>query len=1212
MAAVPSASSSLEDLRDDLSLNQAILESLGNREENQREREEVSRKIKTLQDQIDKMQPPLPNWGSPTTTPSSSNRQPNYNYNANLPYMTNPVASFNQMPFVSPSQSMNLPSRKRVRNEFDDEFDSLNIPESKSLRTPTTASRASPARSVDSLDTDFSDDPILRKILGSNWIEEKRTSEQFMKEFEAKRRQEEEDAEMARQLQESWNQELSQPQQHSQFSSGPSFPTNNYSQSFLRPDGSTFQRPAQSRPQSSIKLERNPGPPNITASGTSTPASDDSGLEEISPDVWTSKFGSTQPRNLPPSLNPGNNFNMDYMSMPGMFPGFQTPYTNVPGTSVYGNSSYGTTQFNSSNSSLGSMPRTFNVFGGSSQHIGAMPGSSRMPFDLDKYPLPPSLSFADPEQTQEEIKDLLKHIRPDEDLTPEQLAEIQPEGLRVNLMPHQRKGFAWMKSMEEGTNKGGILADDMGLGKTVQALALILGRPPLDDEGRRVQRPTLIVAPVALMQQWERETKKMIHRSHHLNVLILHGGNRNMSWTEVRSYDLVLTTYGLLASDLKRKHRWDKHVEQVPDARPTPQQQCPVLGERSRFHRVILDEAQNIKNKNTKAAAAACRVQAEYRWCLSGTPMQNNVDEIYSLIKFCRIRPYNDFEKFSKDIGRPLKSKTVQYGRDKAMQQLQALLRAVLLRRTKKSEIDGQPIIQLPEKNTVEDRALFSADELAFYRALEQQAQIQFNRFLKNGTVGRHYSHALVLLLRLRQCCCSPQLVTNAKDFLVNGALQDLDYVENARYLSKDVIKRLSESDAFECPICMDAVENPIIFNPCGHSLCQECLSTMVDKAMADSESHKVNCPHCRAEIDTNKVTDHESFLRVHFPERPGVKPLDDDNAGGAAESDGGGSDSDSSDEDVEDDNDKGEDLKDFIVPDEDDIEYDTDASESGKKKGVKNENAEEGTKDAPKEQKPPSSNSVLRSIKSNKSRDKSKGKKKKKSKPDVRTLAMLRKEGLRSRAAKKKYLRRLGRGYQSSAKIEKTVSILKDIKDNGEGEKTIIFSSFTSFLDLLEVALNREEDDLGTYTRYDGSMSARDRNEAVMRFTDDSGCKAMLISLKAGNSGLNLTAANHVVILDPFWNPFVEYQAADRCYRIGQSKEVTIHRVLIGEADEDGNAIEVPEGTEKEFTVEDRILRLQEKKKELVETALDETASGNIGRLGVRELGYLFGVNAM
>ena len=128
------------------------------------------------------------------------------------------------------------------------------------------------------------------------------------------------------------------------------------------------------------------------------------------------------------------------------------------------------------------------------------------------------------------------------------------------------------------------------------------------------------------------------------------------------------------------------------------------------------------------------------------------------------------------------------------------------------------------------------------------------------------------------------------------------------------------------------------------------------------------------------------------------------------------------------------------------------------------------------------------------------------------------------------------------------------------------------------------------------------------MEFSDKRSCKILLVSLKAGNSGLNLIAASQVIMLDPFWNPYIEVfalwycfrgmynvltpcqeQAIDRAHRIGQQKPVQVHRIIV------------------ENTVEDRILALQEKKRELIEAALDENASKSISRLGVRELGFLF-----
>ena len=132
------------------------------------------------------------------------------------------------------------------------------------------------------------------------------------------------------------------------------------------------------------------------------------------------------------------------------------------------------------------------------------------------------------------------------------------------------------------------------------------------------------------------------------------------------------------------------------------------------------------------------------------------------------------------------------------------------------------------------------------------------------------------------------------------------------------------------------------------------------------------------------------------------------------------------------------------------------------------------------------------------------------------------------------------------------------------------------------------KEEEIG-YGRYDGSMSADARHGAVENFANKSSQRVLLVSLKAGNAGLNLVAASQVIILDPFWNPFVEMQAVDRAHRIGQQKPVTVHRILV------------------KGTVEDRIIDLQERKRKLVDAALDEKASSGISRLGREELIYLF-----
>lgn len=384
--------------------------------------------------------------------------------------------------------------------------------------------------------------------------------------------------------------------------------------------------------------------------------------------------------------------------------------------------------------------------------------------------------------------------------------------------------------------------------------------------------------------------------------------------------------------------------------------------------------------------------------------------------------------------------------------------------------------------------------------------------------------------------------------------IAEVDLLSRAEELRSDVVDRLRTSESFECPICLEADPNPTIIIPCGHTVCGECVQRLIDPTRSNNEEGaKAKCPHCRGELQSKVITDYKHFCKVFCPEK-----LSGDESAEEADSDSGrDSDTDDEDDDDGDDVDKHGNLAGFVVPDEAD--------------------SDSGFVDA---------DDTISAQKCKKNR-RNKGKGKAPAKPKM-TLAQLKKESLRNKAAKAKYLRRLQKTWVPSAKTEKTLELLDQIQRNDPTEKTLVFSQFTSFLDLLEVPLAKKK---MRYQRYDGSMNMDERAEAVNQFMDSPHENVMLVSIKAGNSGLNLWKASQVILLDPFWNPYIEEQAVDRAHRMPQPREVTVHRILVPE------------------TVEDRICELQEIKRELVGNALDENASKSLSRLGVGELKRLFGM---
>jgi superfamily II DNA or RNA helicase len=321
-----------------------------------------------------------------------------------------------------------------------------------------------------------------------------------------------------------------------------------------------------------------------------------------------------------------------------------------------------------------------------------------------------------------------------------------PRGLRGELRPYQRFGMSWLQFLREH-DLGGILADDMGLGKTIQALAHILA----EKEAGRCEAPCLIVAPTSVVANWRDEIARFAPGLH---TVELHGPDRKERYAETTGADVVLTSYALLLRDRSE------------------------LLERE-WHIVVLDEAQAIKNPRAKLTRAARQLKAKQRLALTGTPIENHLDELWSLCTFVMPGLLGDHPRFTRVFRTPIE----KHGDLERRKVLSSRLRPFMLRRTK-----DQVAADLPEKTEIVrhidlvggQRDLYETVRLAMHARVRQEVH----------TKGLARSRIVVLdaLLKLRQVCCDPRLVklTAARDVRESAKLELLldmlpDLIEEGR-----------------------------------------------------------------------------------------------------------------------------------------------------------------------------------------------------------------------------------------------------------------------------------------------------------------------------------------------------------------------------------------------------------------------------------------------
>ncbi|KAF9517774.1 hypothetical protein BS47DRAFT_1389493 [Hydnum rufescens UP504] len=734
-----------------------------------------------------------------------------------------------------------------------------------------------------------------------------------------------------------------------------------------------------------------------------------------------------------------------------------------------------------------------------------------------------------------------------------------------------------------------------------------------------VSKPPLVVAPLALLSQWKAEIESRTDGDL-FKVLIYHGSRdkKPRKKSSLQKYDVVLTTFHTLASEVpnyekmekeKTRRKTDDFIEFEEDDEQKAKK--PGLLMAVPWYRIVLDEAQNIRNRQTHISISVAELDSTYRWCLTGTPITNSLADSYAMFRFLRIRPWNDWTDFREQIYQ-WERRNPAY----ASRKLQAIWQVTMLRRKKDSFLDGKPLVQLPSRTVYDDELSFGPEERSIYDFVSHRAQCIFNRFLRAGTVLKNYAHVLIMLLRLRQICVHPCLIEEGQLDVFRTpeeihSMKDREALNEGQsrvqpfygiFSNQDNILQSSVSiDATTedgaCPVCFEPLGHEAVVTQCLHSFCDECL----DKVLAvphvddvnDANKYKANerpCPTCRGPIsrahaykraafepvqklqnDTNSDDEDEQPHASSSRKRKVEGNQPSTPAKSKVNSSNGDMDSPAVRQvgkrqsqprktkavkrpiifsDVEDSDDS---MDDFIVySDEESM------TRSRRDRLFKEDDDTEGSQAEETDDDDDSNRFVPSSAPVDKKSVKL---------PPPNSLA----------------------SFLPSTKMKAMMDLLKRWREEAPNDKVMVISQWTSVLELCSAYLDENR---FRHVIFEGKLSIAQRNERVAKFMGDPRVTVMLMSLKAGGVGLNLTAASRVINLDLAWSNAVENQAFDRVHRLGQQKPVHIHRLIIAN------------------TVEARVLQLQSRKQSLADGSLGEGTGERIGRLSIRELANLFGLD--
>ncbi|EOD44325.1 putative dna repair protein rad5 protein [Neofusicoccum parvum UCRNP2] len=589
--------------------------------------------------------------------------------------------------------------------------------------------------------------------------------------------------------------------------------------------------------------------------------------------------------------------------------------------------------------------------------------------------------------------------------------------------------YAWpVKDVDD--NPLPEVTDEMGLGKTIEMLSLIHSH-------------------TADLSSGEAEKAS---KAGTLKVMVYYGSEKTANLQKLccesnaaNAPNVIITSYGVVLSEFNQ-------VAGMDGNRGSHGGLFSV-----EYFRIILDEAHYIKNRQSKTAKACYELSARHRWVLTGTPIVNRLEDLFSLVHFLKVEPWSNFSFWKTFITVPFESGDFI----RALDVVQTVLEPLVMRRTKDMKTpNGDALVPLPLRKIEVEPIELSKAEKEVYDWIYTRAKRTFAANVEAGTLMKSYTTIFAQILRLRQSCCHP-LLTRSKAIvseeedaaaaadLANGLADDMDLdtliqqfeaedesgEQDVNKFGAHVLKQIQAEQHSECPICAEEPMEEQAVTGCWHSACKQCLLDFIEHQRDKGEIPR--CFNCREPINARDlfvVVRHDAY-------------------------------------------------------DDDEALYSSPGNSGNRTPRIS-----------------------LRRVK-----------------------------------------------CAASAKIESLLSQLKKVRREEPGTKSVVFSQFTSFLDLIEPALARDNI---PFVRFDGSMSQKARAAVLQEFTSRPRGVVLLLSLRAGGVGLNLTAARRVFMMDPWWSFAVEAQAIDRVHRMGQTSEVIVKRFVV------------------RGSIEEKMLKIQERKK--------------------------------